>query len=109
MHNSNKKNNNIKADESKSRSRKLKTDHNIYHQNNKIICKIHLIKGALCSLGEETQTQNIYSINEVMKQIFIFCPNWINKLFSEENNFLRTLFDARRVTGSATYKQSKTV
>ena len=33
----------------------------------------------------------------------------INKLFSEENKVSRTLFEAREVAGSATYKQSKTV
>ena len=31
---------------------------------------------------------------------------WIKKLFSEENKLPRTLFDARKVAGSATYKQS---
>ena len=35
--------------------------------------------------------------------------NWINKLFLEENKVPRTLFEARKVTGSATCKQSKTV
>ena len=35
--------------------------------------------------------------------------NWINKLFSEEYQVPRTLFEAGKVTGSATYKQSKTV
>ena len=35
--------------------------------------------------------------------------NWINNLFSEENNLPSTLFVARKVAGSATYKQSYTV
>ena len=33
---------------------------------------------------------------------------WINKLLSEENKVPGTLFEARRVAGSAKYKQSKT-
>ena len=33
----------------------------------------------------------------------------MNKLFSVENKFPRTLFETRKVAGSATYKQSKTV
>ena len=36
-----------------------------------------------------------------------FFHEWINKLFSEENQ-VRTLFEARKVAGSAIYKQSKT-
>ena len=56
--------------------------------------------GAVCSL---------YNINEVIiqtqKYIYIFfSDNWINKLFSEENKVPRTLFEARNVAGSATYK-----
>ena len=35
--------------------------------------------------------------------------NWINKLFTEKKKFPRTLFEARKVAGSATYKQIKTV
>ena len=38
-------------------------------------------------------------------QIYFFL---LNKLFSEEK-VLRTQFEARKVAGSATYKQSKTV
>ena len=34
---------------------------------------------------------------------------WINKLLSEEDKVPGTLFEARRVAGSATHKQSKTV
>ena len=30
--------------------------------------------------------------------------NWINKLFSEEYKVPRTLFEARMMAGSATYK-----
>ena len=50
-----------------------------------------LLKAALCSLGEEY-------MNEFGQ---------INKLFSEENKVPRILFEARKVAGSATYKQSK--
>ena len=45
--------------------------------------------------------------NNTNSDLFIF-PNWTNKLFSEENKVSRTLFEARKVAGSATYKQSKT-
>ena len=38
-----------------------------------------------------------------------FLYKWINKLLSEEYKVPRTLFEARQVAGSATYKQSKTV
>ena len=65
---------------------------------------------ALCSFEDEIQTRNftIYYFNEV-KYKFFFFHNWINKLFSEENNVLKTLFEAREVAGSGKYKQSKTV
>ena len=36
-----------------------------------------------------------------------FFHKWIKKLFSEENKVPRTLFEARKVAGSAKYKQSK--
>ena len=67
------------------------------------------VEGALCSSGEEIQTQNfnIYIINEVMEQALFHI--WMNKLFSEENKVPRTLFEGRKVAGSATYKQNKTV
>ena len=46
-------------------------------------------KAALCSFGEEIQTQIIiiYNINEVtiQTQKCSFSHNWRNKLFSEEN------------------------
>ena len=32
-----------------------------------------------------------------------FFHNWINKLFSEESEAPRTLFEARKVAGSAKY------
>ena len=41
-------------------------------------------------------------------KIFVL-HNWINQLFSEENKVPRTLFEAKKVAGSATYEQSKTV
>ena len=37
-----------------------------------------------------------------------FSHKWINKLFSEEKRVSRTLFEARKVAGSAKYKQMKT-
>ena len=73
----------------------------------------YVLKGALRGFGEGVQTQNfdIYNINVVMIQTqdFLFFHNWINKLFLEENDFLRRQFEAREVAGSARYKQSKTV
>ena len=42
-------------------------------------------------------------------EMFYFIHNWINKLVSEEHKVPRTQFDARRVAGSANYKQSKAV
>ena len=67
-------------------------------------------KGALRSSGGEFQTQNpnIYNINVPNLEFFFFLLNWVNKLFSEENKVPRTQFEAWRVAGSATYKQSKT-
>ena len=65
-------------------------------------------KGALCRFGEDIQTQdfNIYVIKVVEVMQTPKLENWINKLFSEENNVPRTLFEARKVAGSATYKQA---
>ena len=44
------------------------------HWTNIWLLEVDLIKGALCSFGEEIQTQNcnIYNINEVIIQIFSF-------------------------------------
>ena len=39
-------------------------------------------------------------------QKYVYIHKWINKLFSEENN--KTLFEARKMAASVTYKQSKT-
>ena len=44
-----------------------------------------------------------------LRNIIFFFHNWMNKLFLEENKVTRTLFVARKVAGTATYKQSKTV
>ena len=38
--------------------------------------------------------------------MYLFCY-WVNKLFSEENKVPRTLLEARKVAGSATYKVSE--
>ena len=65
-----------------------------------------LLKG-----DEVIQTQNVdvYSVNEIIIQTSNFPNKWINKLFSEENKVPRTLFEARKLAGSAIYKQSKRV
>ena len=65
--------------------------------------------GALFCFGEEIQAlnSNIYNIDEVIIQIrniYLF-HNFIKKLLSEENKVPGTLFEARNVAGSATYKQ----
>ena len=39
----------------------------------------------------------------------MFFHNWINKLFPEENKVPRRLFEARKVSGSATCKQNTTL
>ena len=38
--------------------------------------------------------------------MYLFCY-WVNKLFSEENKVPRTLLEAGKVAGSATYKVSE--
>ena len=44
------------------------------------------------------------------KKKYLSFPYWgKSELFSEENKVPRTLFEARKVAGSATYKQSETV
>ena len=64
-------------------------------------------KAALCSFGEEIQTQIIiiYNINEVtiQTQKCSFSHNW-----RKIKKVPRTLLEARDVAGSATFKQSKT-
>ena len=48
--------------------------------------------------------------NDTNSEIYTYDFNhWINKLLSEKNKVLRALFEARKVAGSATYKQSETV
>ena len=67
-----------------------------------------------CSIEEEICTQNCNNcnINEVIMQtqkyVFFF-HKWINKLLTEEDKVHRTLFEARKVAGSAIYKQNKTL
>ena len=53
----------------------------------------------------------MYNINEVIIQHmnYVVFYNWINTLFSEDNKVPKTLCEARKVGGSAKYKQSKTV
>ena len=57
----------------------------------------------------QTQNFNIYNVNKVIIQTqnIYLIHKWVNKLFSEENKVPRTLYEARKVAGSATYKQSK--
>ena len=66
------------------------------------------VVGALCSFNKEIQFQNlhIYNIKYKLWNIHSFY-NWMKKLFSEENKVPRTLFEARKVAGSATYKLYK--
>ena len=47
---------------------------------------------------------DIHNINAA--EIFIFSITEWTSCSSEENNVLRTLFEARKVAGSAKYKQS---
>ena len=68
---------------------------------------------ALYSCGEEIKLR-MKEITVFMRwwyelRYIYFLHTWINKLFSEENDDRRTLFAARKVAGSATCKQSKTV
>ena len=67
------------------------------------------IKGALCSCIEDIQTQscNFRNNNEIIIETLFH--NWINKLFSGAIKVPRTLFQARKVAGSAKFKLSKTV
>ena len=51
----------------------------------------------------QTQNFDIYNIHEVIIQ------TQKNKLFSLDNKVPRTLFEARKLAGYATFKQSKTV
>ena len=58
---------------------------------------------------EETESQNFnsHNINDANSELFIFFHSWLTKLFSEESKVQNT--EARKVAGSAIYKQSKTV
>ena len=69
-------------------------------QLSNVVRHVYRLKGALRSFWEEIHTNS-----EIKKKII---HNWINKLFSEENKVPRTLFEARKLAESATYKQSKT-
>ena len=41
----------------------------------------------------------------MQNQKYLFFNNWIKKVFSEENTVPRMMFEARKLAGSATYKQ----
>lgn len=63
--------------------------------------------GVLCSF--KTLNFNIYIINDVQYRLrYIYCfHNLINKLFLNEIKVPRAMFEARKVAGTARYKQSK--
>ena len=63
------------------------------------------IKGALCSFGEEIHICEVTTITLILISII----TWRNKLFSEEKKVPRSLLEARKLAGSATYEPSKTV
>ena len=65
---------------------------------------ISLLKGHYTVLGKTFKPNKS---NEAITQTLFFCY-LINRLFSEENKVRRALFEARKVAGSATCKQSKT-
>ena len=64
----------------------------------------HLLKVHYVILKKELKLQNQIFIRNIS-----FFHDKINKLFWEEYKFLRTLFKARNVAGSATYVQRKKV
>ena len=66
---------------------------------------LDVLDGSLFSSGEGLLTHNfnIHNINDIIIQNV---SDWINK---QKKIRSRTLFEARKVAGSATYKQSKTV
>ena len=70
-----------------------------------LLCWNDTLRGTL----EVWRWNQTYKINEAMIQILIFSKNRTNKLFSDENKIHRTLLEAEKVAGSATYKQSKTI
>lgn len=63
-------------------------------------------KLALCSFGKEIQILEIQieSGRNANSETFIFSLTEWTKQFSEENKFLITLFEGRKVAGSATHK-----
>ena len=61
------------------------------------------LKFALYRFGKYICTILIRSDSE----IYIFFSQVNKKLFSEENKVPRTLFEAKKVAGSTTYKQSQ--
>ena len=71
------------------------------------------LKWAPCSSGEEIQTQNfcMYNINDIIMQtqMYSFFPLLNKQAVLRGKQCPRTLFEAWKVAGSATYNQSKTV
>ena len=67
------------------------------------------IKGALCSCFVFLfffRRKSVWGNNTDSNIYFL---NWINELFLKEYKIHRTLFDERKVAGSAKYKQCKIV
>ena len=73
-------------------------------------CIVFLTSLHLDDINRTTHKFNIYSINEgiIQTQKYVLFPITEYKLFSEENKVPWKLFEARKVAGSATCKQSKT-
>ena len=68
--------------------------------------KIYL-KGHNVILEKKWKLWILMFYNNTNSKTFIFFHKWINKLFSEEDKVPTTLFEARKVAGSAKYKQIK--
>ena len=81
----------------------------IIHLCRNVFFFLFALKGQYVVLKNKIQTENFstYIINEVIiiqSWRYLLLPQLINKLLSEENKVPRTLFEARKVAGSATCK-----
>ena len=65
---------------------------------------MYLFKGLLCSFEDKIKLRIL-----TYWHIDFSFHKWMKVLFSEENKVPRTLFEDRRIVGSATYEQSKTI
>ena len=78
--------------------------------SNIFILNLPILKGALCSFGEKKIRVLTFTILirwYKLGDIYHFYV-WLKKLFSEGNKVPWTLFEARKVAGSATYKHNET-